>query len=61
MLKNAYIGSQTMYVHILLIFQLNIVLNNVTLTKGETDRQREKDRDREQNKTALKKIINNNF
>lgn len=48
MLKNAYLGSQTMYLHILLIFQLNIVLNNVTLTKDETEKQR--DRDREQNK-----------
>lgn len=50
MLKNAYLGSQIMYVHILLIFQLNIVLNNLTLTKGETDKQRERDKDREQNK-----------
>lgn len=63
MLKNAYLGSQIMYVHILLIFQLNIVLNNLTLTKGETDKQTERETKTESKtkKTALKKIINNIF
>lgn len=50
MLKNAYLGSQIMYVHILLIFQLNIVLNNLTLTKGETDKQTERERQRQRAK-----------
>lgn len=50
MLKDAYLESQTMYVHILLLFQLNIVLNNLTLTKGERDKQTQREKQRQRAK-----------